>query len=225
MPPRPYETRITPNGYKEVRLPFRSENRHGWVLEHRLIVELDIGVRLPQEVHVHHRDRNPTNNVRENLLLCPDEDVHRSIHEAIDRGDARSIREWEKHCQDYEQTVISRLSKSKANIFDAVPPGNRKPPDLRAAQDILRNLPTARRESIEQTQKRLLPARLARAGEAPSGCSRELTNFDKVECDDIQFLSSKDVPNHLIAALFYRTPESIERKLQSLKSAPNTKQG
>lgn len=71
-----YETRNTEDNYRQVYLPFHPYAVDGWLFEHRLIMELKLGLRLPPSVRVHHRDCHPANNNEENLLLCSSEELH-----------------------------------------------------------------------------------------------------------------------------------------------------
>lgn len=70
MSAKVYETRITQGNYRQVYMPFHPHAIEGWVFEHRTIMELKLGLRLPPAVRVHHRDCNPANNDVGNLLLC-----------------------------------------------------------------------------------------------------------------------------------------------------------
>jgi hypothetical protein len=49
------------------------------VLEHRIIAEKTLGRKLdPQEI-IHHRDRNPSNNSPDNLMLFETQALHKSF--------------------------------------------------------------------------------------------------------------------------------------------------
>ncbi len=71
---------LTPSGYVKVWEPSRPPRRR-WVLEHRLVMEQMIGRPLRPEEHVHHLNRDRTDNRRENLEL-----VGSSEHSAITSG-------------------------------------------------------------------------------------------------------------------------------------------
>lgn len=90
MPPRPdrtghrpgnYKGRIKRNGYWAIYLPKHPySNKQGYVFEHRLVVEKDIGrYLLPTEV-VHHIDYSKTNNKVDNLQLLSSNAEHKDIH-------------------------------------------------------------------------------------------------------------------------------------------------
>lgn len=65
----------------------RWSRKYVWVnhnnccaLEHVVIAERAIGKPLPHFAEVHHVDFNGTNNVRENLVVCPSRSYHRLLH-------------------------------------------------------------------------------------------------------------------------------------------------
>jgi hypothetical protein len=67
-------------GYVEVK------TESGWMLEHRHVMEISVGRRLTATEHVHHLDRNKTNNDPSNLVLCA------SVREHLDtyhKGDLK----------------------------------------------------------------------------------------------------------------------------------------
>lgn len=73
--------RTVTGGYAYVYAPDHPCNtRHGYVLEHRLVMEAELGrLLLPTET-VHHIDGNTLNNVPENLMLMTEEAEHRRLH-------------------------------------------------------------------------------------------------------------------------------------------------
>lgn len=71
---------LTPSGYIKVWEPSQPPRRR-WVLEHRLVMERVLGRSLRQDEHVHHLNRDKTDNRLENLAL-----VGSSEHSAITNG-------------------------------------------------------------------------------------------------------------------------------------------
>ena len=53
---------------------------HGYVLEHRLVMESILGRYLTPKESVHHIDGNKANNAPENLMLMDNEGEHRKLH-------------------------------------------------------------------------------------------------------------------------------------------------
>lgn len=50
------------------------------ILEHRKIIENILGRKLSAKNVIHHIDRNPANNSKNNLVVCEDSAYHRFIH-------------------------------------------------------------------------------------------------------------------------------------------------
>jgi hypothetical protein len=68
--------KIRKDGYVMVRRPEHPNAIHGYVLEHRLVMEQMIGrYLLPTEV-VHHRNENPSDNRPENLQIFSSQAEH-----------------------------------------------------------------------------------------------------------------------------------------------------
>ena len=70
---------VDPRGYVFVTVPGHPRKR---VMEHRLLMERHLGRPLAQGEVVHHLDGNPSNNVIENLVLIPNNGLHRMGHGA-----------------------------------------------------------------------------------------------------------------------------------------------
>ena len=72
-------------GYKEIYVgnnyPFRESK---WVREHILVIEEQIGKRIPKGMVVHHIDGDKRNNNLDNLLLCKVEE-HNNCHAKIEQ--------------------------------------------------------------------------------------------------------------------------------------------
>ena len=69
------------NGYIKVKAPkdHPYKDRKGYIMEHRLVIERQIGKYLEPEQEVHHLDGDKTNNKIENLLVVSKTE-HRRIH-------------------------------------------------------------------------------------------------------------------------------------------------
>lgn len=63
--------------------PRRSE--HGYVLEHILVMEKEIGRYVTKEEVVHHIDGNKSNNSISNLMLFKNDSEHRKFHHKMSR--------------------------------------------------------------------------------------------------------------------------------------------
>lgn len=70
--------------------------KQGYIAEHRLVIEADIGRFLTKEEAVHHIDGNGENNALENLILCATHGEHtRLYHPEV--AAASKIREKGRH--------------------------------------------------------------------------------------------------------------------------------
>ncbi len=72
--------KINYHGYVEIFAPKHPRARCKFVLEHRLVMEKDVGRFLRAEEVVHHKDGNKKNNKINNLILCKNEYEHRTFH-------------------------------------------------------------------------------------------------------------------------------------------------
>lgn len=96
MPPRPAEggiycsyecmgidsraERVDRNGYWYVCVPDHPRaSKQGYVPEHHLVVEADMGCYLPEGMVVHHKDEDKRNNDIGNLVAMTDS-AHKSFH-------------------------------------------------------------------------------------------------------------------------------------------------
>ena len=68
--------KLNTNGYYQITS--RKEGNHGKLL-HRLIYEKFYGIELIPQIHIHHIDKNPTNNCILNLEAMYDKN-HKSLH-------------------------------------------------------------------------------------------------------------------------------------------------
>lgn len=82
------------------------------VLEHILIVESVLGKYLPHGAVVHHVNEDRTDNRKENLVLCQDENYHRLLHQRTRAFNACGHADWLlcSRCRTYD-------SKPNFNIY------------------------------------------------------------------------------------------------------------
>lgn len=74
---------VEADGYVEVHAPDHPHaNQRGYVPEHRLVMERELGRYLRPEEVVHHIDDDPGNNDPANLQLFPNQATHKLFHEA-----------------------------------------------------------------------------------------------------------------------------------------------
>jgi len=71
---------ITKYGYVWIQCPIHPNNNHGYVWEHRLIVEKFIGRLLTREEVVHHLNEDKQDNRIENLMIFPNSKTHMAWH-------------------------------------------------------------------------------------------------------------------------------------------------
>jgi len=70
----------------------KSPPDYGYILEHRMIIESDIGRQLQKGEVIHHIDGCKSNNKLENLLLCSTQREHNEIHTQMEIFVERLIR-------------------------------------------------------------------------------------------------------------------------------------
>lgn len=63
----------------------------GYVDEHVLVAEAALGKHLPPGAIVHHRNEDPRDNRKENLVICQDRAYHALIHARMDALKKRAI--------------------------------------------------------------------------------------------------------------------------------------
>jgi HNH endonuclease len=69
-------------GYVGLKCPDHPRaGRHGYVMEHILVVERAMGKYLRLGAPVHHVDEDKTNNAPTNLVACDSEQYHRLLHQ------------------------------------------------------------------------------------------------------------------------------------------------
>ena len=75
--------------------------------EHIRAVEAVLGYKLPSGARIHHVDYNGTNNIHENLVVCPSESYHKLLHIRQAAMEACGDPNWRKcmHCQRHDDVV------------------------------------------------------------------------------------------------------------------------
>ena len=73
-------------GYVLMRRPDHPHaNSRGYIAEHRLVKETELGRYLSAEEVLHHLDGDKQNNSPENLILFPNQNAHRRYHAKLER--------------------------------------------------------------------------------------------------------------------------------------------
>ena len=88
------DKRLHSKGYLVLRKPARDGRE---IFEHVLIAEKALGKSLPDGAEVHHWDENKANNKNSNLVICPDLDYHRLLHQRMRAKEACGHANW-LHC-------------------------------------------------------------------------------------------------------------------------------
>jgi hypothetical protein len=117
------EQRETDKGYVLVFAPEHpARDIHGYVYEHRLVMEKHLGCPLAPGEVVHHRDKRRWNNNLDNLLLCPDQGIHIALHRAIDSHEDRLVAA-------YETWLTARAAEGPLrHVATRNPPASEPPP-------------------------------------------------------------------------------------------------
>lgn len=213
------EKRRRSDGYLEVLLPMHPAAVEGWVLEHRLVMELALGARLPSGIHVHHRDLNPANNELENLLACPDRVVHDVIHDAIRRDAKEELEAAEKLCIEFAETVKRRLEAERAVLFEPVHLDETQPVGDREKLTFIQSLSASTRDEVMRTLKSLTRHSKPRDPEFP----RAGLEWSRAETALVSALLKQHADARMIGALLGRPPATVVRELPYLFPPP-TKQ-
>lgn len=83
-------SRFTQHGYIRIRVPGHPlADAYGWVYEHRYIVH-EAGIEIPEGWHVHHINRDRTDNRLENLSVVSS-GLHRHQHRRLDYAEAARL--------------------------------------------------------------------------------------------------------------------------------------
>lgn len=88
-----------PKPKENIKSPYRKKTVNGkTVYEHHLIAERVLGRKLKGDELVHHVDENGLNNSHDNLVICPDEEYHKLIHQRQRAFDATGHADWRTCC-------------------------------------------------------------------------------------------------------------------------------
>lgn len=96
------EERVWRKGYVMVYKPSHPSSRksppdYGYIPEHRMAIEDNIGRSLKKDECVHHVDGDKSNNAIENLILCKNSSDHIRIHSEMGRFVEELIRSGKVH--------------------------------------------------------------------------------------------------------------------------------
>ena len=72
-------------GYVRICMPEHPKAHGGYVFEHRLVMEQEIGRLLTSEEVVHHINEDPSDNRIENLMLFKNQNEHMRYHNELRR--------------------------------------------------------------------------------------------------------------------------------------------
>ena len=92
-----------------------SADSNGYVFQHRLVAEIQLGRFLHQGEEVHHRDHNRSNNAPNNLVVFPDRKSHMRAHRAK-RADPAVIEAVRKAAADPDVSIDSVPGVSKGTV-------------------------------------------------------------------------------------------------------------
>lgn len=107
---RRIKTSISSTGKRYIRLwmPEHPNNRRGYVAEHRLICEQQLGRYLTEREVVHHLNDNSEDNRPENLMVFPDNGSHIWFENHPPT--------WMPRCECCDQVVWKRILKRPDNV-------------------------------------------------------------------------------------------------------------
>ena len=108
--------RSTPAGHISVHTPDHPNAHNGRVLEHVLVAEAALGKIMPKGAVVHHIDRDPTNNISSNLVICQGHAYHNLLHKRMRALAACGNANWLRccRCKSYDDPTQMALSKGVA---------------------------------------------------------------------------------------------------------------
>jgi len=85
---------ISSQGYVYIYKPYHPFcDKHGYIFEHRLVMEKKLGRYLTKDEAIHHIDFDKTNNNINNLHLFPNKSKHMRYHEFL-KNCVRGVLEW-----------------------------------------------------------------------------------------------------------------------------------
>lgn len=110
-----------PDGHGYIKIVVPGHPRAGYentVLEHVIVAEKALGRYLPKEHPVHHHDRNPSNNVNANLVICENASYHALLHRRMLIVEAGGDPNINKLCPACKCVLIRELdfNRSRASI-------------------------------------------------------------------------------------------------------------
>lgn len=107
---------IDRNGYVLIKMPTHNRAQaNGYVYEHILVAEKALGKPLPSGAIPHHIDKNRSNNITSNLVLCQDIAYHLLLHRRERALKACGHANWRKCtlCKQYDDPSNLMTKKGK----------------------------------------------------------------------------------------------------------------
>lgn len=94
-------------GYVLIRKPDHPRNVSGYVLEHILVAEKVLDKFLPDNAIVHHQDKNKSNNLNSNLVICENQEYHLLLHKRLNAYNSCGCVDWLKckYCKQYDDPI------------------------------------------------------------------------------------------------------------------------
>lgn len=107
------------HGYIFILKPdHQRANHYGYVGEHTLIAEEVFGKPLPDGAVVHHVNGIKSDNRKENLVICQDENYHRLLHRKLRALKTCGHADWRKcqYCKEYDDPENLFITKN-GNVY------------------------------------------------------------------------------------------------------------
>lgn len=91
-------------------------DKNGCVLEHILVAEEVFGKSLPDKAVIHHVNENRSDNRKENLIICQNENYHRFLHQRMRALKACGYADWRKCwiCKVYDNIKNLHINGTKS---------------------------------------------------------------------------------------------------------------